>query len=1170
MAAASAGMTDATSCFQRCYQKLMVFVFKEDESTRSNLNLLLDELIALDCNSVRIRNEMGNSLLKKLCSLVPLRHERLVTKVCHVVSNFIKYKLVAPLYPDSVHQLADFVLRAVASCPLWAMSDILRAVSVMLEEHCEPFLRCQDTLVGKTGVLVKVLEASEPDVGAISEAAHCLRCLALRTTETEGLNGSSVMILVDALTAVHALLLNARVDVEPHLGSLLAAVKGYMFHGLGRPVTIPPQLFPTIAMSFDTKTAKAASAAASTPSKPDLSTSTPPSSKSRSKKTRKKKTAASGDEDQPSGETTKEGSEDKGDYKPGADLTSEFTAMSLQPSWARLTSSDSDFSDTEGGQTARFHALCTKVRISAFSCLAAVCKIADKKSMCGYWPFFIPDSAAAGNSPQVQTLFTSILKDPSPKCRMGALVALTAMLDGTKQFLAAAEDSSNVRTAFTPLSNVLGAMIRELHRALLQALVVENYNLTLTQLIKCLSTLVINVPYHRLQPGLLSRVVKQIRHFFGHKDSNVRVACLTCLGALVGHQPPLMEVYYIIQSSSPPVGTTTFLSAAPKGTSATAALTSNLMLLPGPDASGNPGLSDSGIDTQSSASPASVRSDVSVGNGGAVPGSFVGATSVQSSGGETPLLAASPGTQTPIFTDQMLQAQAHETSWLVKMCIRNVLPQPAANNVATGEGPVLEPLPIRLESLQVLATLTRGYFPIIRGKLSVMQDLIQRCMEDPDPTVKLHGCKVLEELAQAILRDLQDTQNNPTPPPQALGLQDALSLWLSVLNSPLLQLLQMPGSNPVRASACDCVSNIGQDVFQQLPLTLTEDRLVVSAAVRVLGVYVLYPCLSQNVAFIADVANSILKCMAVPSVNVKIKAAWALGNLCDALVVNKDKGDMDFMDQFSDMLLSSMLTAATTATQDSDKVKCNAVRAVGNILRYLPSRSLGKSHTLEAVAASVKVVIKTMNSGPMKVRWNSCYAIANMFRNPLLLSGEAPWLSDVLTALCQVVKDCKNFKVRINAALALSIPAERRHYGDVRLYVKVWTSLVDALKTAEEITDFAEFRYRDSLTEQVCFAALHMVSLAESTDVTAMLPTLQASGAVFKSHVQRFLTQNTPAKASAMKAVQQHLTTLVTQDAADDLADGVKLLTEVCMLETDTVETGAAQPQPTAFRQIYD
>jgi hypothetical protein len=37
----------------------------------------------------------------------------------------------------------------------------------------------------------------------------------------------------------------------------------------------------------------------------------------------------------------------------------------------------------------------------------------------------------------------------------------------------------------------------------------------------------------------------------------------------------------------------------------------------------------------------------------------------------------------------------------------------------------------------------------------------------------------------------------------------------------------------------------------------------------------------------ADSANAILKCLGVPSINVKIKAAWSLGNLCDALVINK-------------------------------------------------------------------------------------------------------------------------------------------------------------------------------------------------------------------------------------------------------------------------------------------
>ena len=88
----------------------------------------------------------------------------------------------------------------------------------------------------------------------------------------------------------------------------------------------------------------------------------------------------------------------------------------------------------------------------------------------------------------------------------------------------------------------------------------------------------------------------------------------------------------------------------------------------------------------------------------------------------------------------------------------------------------------------------------------------------------------------------------------------------------------------------------------------------------------------------------------------------------------------------------------------------------------------------------------------------------------------------VLSALSQVVNNCNNFKVRINAALALSVPSERRHYGEVALYVMVWESLVGSLKTAEDITDFAEFRYKDSLTEQVSLeGSTFLTSLSSDT-----------------------------------------------------------------------------------------
>ncbi|XP_070205596.1 HEAT repeat-containing protein 6-like isoform X1 [Littorina saxatilis] len=1155
----------------------MVFVFKEDEATRASINLLLDELIALDCNSLVINNEQGNSLLKRLCNLIPSKHERLVTKVCQVIHNFIKYRLVSPLYGDTSRQLADFLIQVMRVCADWALADVLKAAAVLMEDNWEPFLQYQDVLVGESGILASIVNTPTPDVGNLGDAAHCLRCLAMRTTDKEGLSRANAAtcfttlvnllhtvpslelyhslqcrVVVDALLGVNSLV-SAKVDVESHLGQLLAAVKGYMFHGLGQPINIPQQLFPTIALGYQSKSPHNSSPASAKPAKNDQST--PTTTKSKNKKTRKKKSGASEETVSFDSMSLGDGADEKDGKGVMGNLATGIDSLSLQPAWVRFTSSDSEISDADTSQGAKSHAHSTKVRIAALSCLAAISKLVDKRAMFGYWAFFIPDSAGAGNSPQVQTLFTSILKDPSPKCRMGALVSLTAMLDGTKQFLAAAEESSKVQTAFTPLSTLLGAMIRELHRALLQALVVENYNLTLTQLIKCLATLVVNVPYHRLQPGLLSRVVKQIRHFLSHKDSNVRVACLTCLGALASHQPPLMEVFHIVQSPTPPVGMTT-------------AATLNRGVAAMTPAS----LSDSGIDTQSTSSPGSCNP--------------ITDPSLESSGQGTPTLGTSPGIHTPVFTDQMLQAQVHETSWVIKLCIRNILPQPAPSSLGGGEGSgaAVEPLPVRLESLQVLAMLARGYFPIVRSQLGLIQDLIQRCLEDSDPTIKLHGCKVLEELGTVMIKDVQDNETAASPSPQALTIHQALSVWQSVLDGPLLTILQQSDTtNPVRASACDCVANVGAEIFtlltkeqQQLclklvlKLTQSSDRLVMSAAVRALGVMVLYPCLSQDVNFVADVANVILKCISVPSINVKIKAAWSLGNLCDALVVNKDKGDKQFMDQFSDMLLSSMLMAAAKATQDSDKVKCNAVRAVGNMLRYLPARSLGKSHIVDAVASSVKIIIKTMNSGPMKVRWNSCYAIANMLRNPLLLTGDTPWLVAVLTALSQVVKDCNNFKVRINSALALAVPAERQHYGDVVLYVTVWHSLLQSLKTAENITDFAEFRYRDSLTEQVCMALLHMLSLSETGDIVALLPHLRSMGFLLQDHMYRFLADKAPTKVSAVKKVEQRAVMLGSEDETQELTAGLKLLHEVCLLDTEEQETEMSPSHPTAFRQIYD
>lgn len=60
---------------------------------------------------------------------------------------------------------------------------------------------------------------------------------------------------------------------------------------------------------------------------------------------------------------------------------------------------------------------------------------------------------------------------------------------------------------------------------------------------------------------------------------------------------------------------------------------------------------------------------------------------------------------------------------------------------------------------------------------------------------------------------------------------------------------------------------------------------------------------------------------------------------------------------------------------------------------------------------------------------------------------------------------CVNFKVRINGAAALAVPAERSHYG--RFYLSVWSSLSLALYQANNLTDFNEYNHRDNLLDQV-------------------------------------------------------------------------------------------------------
>lgn len=98
-------------------------------------------------------------------------------------------------------------------------------------------------------------------------------------------------------------------------------------------------------------------------------------------------------------------------------------------------SSDSEQSDSED----RYQTW--KVRYHALTCITAIAKCSSKLFY-GYWSIFIPSSPA----PLSPTIFTMILHDPSSKVRTLAANTLMTIVDGSKNFLMAADDKYKIIT----------------------------------------------------------------------------------------------------------------------------------------------------------------------------------------------------------------------------------------------------------------------------------------------------------------------------------------------------------------------------------------------------------------------------------------------------------------------------------------------------------------------------------------------------------------------------------------------------------------------------------------------------------------------------------------------------------------------------------------------------
>ncbi|KAG0200139.1 HEAT repeat-containing protein 6 [Mortierella sp. NVP41] len=646
-----------------------------------------------------------------------------------------------------------------------------------------------------------------------------------------------------------------------------------------------------------------------------------------------------------------------------------------------IQSSDSEYSDSETGvHQAQRMQHDGKVRLNALLCLQALAR-AVPKQLQPHWPKFLttstspPTALATHKAPSLLSLMGS---DPIPTVRTAACIVLGNILESSKQYLAMAEEKSQLsglksQTGILTLSEKVGLMTRELHVGVATAM--NNIDSTVEQavviqMIKCCTLIVASCTYEKMRRGLALLIFNSIKRFLDSNEPGLQTAALLFTAALLSN------------------------------TSAQTDLRENILSPPNAD------------------------------------------------------------NNIPELLSQLMDF------------------------IDSADAPV----PVRVEAWNTLGAITQFHFVVIQSCWPRFDAAL--AIEQDDSRVRTAGLLFLEEFAKS---------GSSAPHPSTSDW------WKDILERHILKVFTEESSS-FKALGCDCISLISADAFSGLPnrlevlimslvlgTAMDENPSARAAACRAIGVFILFPSLREDCTLVVDMANTVLDMCRDPNLAVRVRASWAVGNLGDSLVLLKSNGQDSVLEEALTLSLwTKIMRTALAVCQDNEKMKSNGIRAIGGLLRVTFEGILERERN-SLVKEAVYALIKHMEQGSLKGRWNACYAMQNALLNPAFPIGStagtsyAPdsdmvsWTKDVYGALLQAIQQSKNFKVRINACAALAVPKTRAKFGDQALFrniVQVLMTAVQNLDNEQGQHEFGEFQYRGQLETKLLRCLDHLLQIS--------------------------------------------------------------------------------------------
>ncbi|XP_068305423.1 uncharacterized protein [Pyrus communis] len=470
--------------------------------------------------------------------------------------------------------------------------------------------------------------------------------------------------------------------------------------------------------------------------------------------------------------------------------------------------------------------------------------------------------------------------------------------------------------------------------------------------------------------------------------------------------------------------------------------------------------------------------------------------------------------------------------------------------------------PSSLQIKEMLLAEISNDFVDAKKKSGVLSTLFQFSEQVSNPTICFEALLVLDECLRAIsgFKGTEDPLDDklldapfisdcirmkkvssapfyePENSDEPTSCQSGTEQWCETIEKHMALILHHP-SAVVRAASVTCFAGITSSVFFSLSkekqdfilsssvrAAISDDvPSVRSAACRAIGVISMFPQVSQSAEILDKFVHAVEINTRDPLISVRITASWALANICDSIRHCIDDFGLKQSGGYPEIskLFTLLTECALRLTKDGDKIKSNAVRALGNLSRSIKYRSdsdrivdnngmpikstkpdkisssnyregsqrdvsischpasLGDSRWLERV---VQAFISCVTTGNVKVQWNVCHALSNLFLNETLRLRDMDWASSVFSILLLLLRDSSNFKIRIQAASALAVPASVFDYGES--FSDVVQGLMHILEnqSSDRIASPSNFKYRVALENQLTSTVLHVLILTSSSD----------------------------------------------------------------------------------------